>query len=241
MVALDLAEGKARLQPHGDAGWIDRRVGRGVQHFRRDAVAVRNGIGFGRTPAAAIGPEVDALHDGNGIVAGGDHHRHPQRELVAGLLNRFLIFDLHQHGFAGADIGDGIGEDVRPFLFGQRRLLSVLLRLFVDDARLLPLLDVADHDAIADHHLQRIDRAARRQRIDIDGLDPVFCRVAENLGDAGADRGTRYGEIDIDAEPRRIGIAFFGLQQQRAGARVARLEKGRRQTFGRPHRLKAQK
>ena len=160
MVALDLAERKARLQAHSDAGWIDRRVGRGVQHFRRDAVAVRNGIGFDRTPAAAIGPEVDALHDGNGIVAGGDHHRHPQRELVAGLLNRFLIFDLHQNGFAGADIGDGVGEDVRPFLFGQRRLLSILLRLFVDDRRLLPLLDVADHDAVADHHLQRIDRAA---------------------------------------------------------------------------------
>ena len=106
-------------------------IGRGVEHFRRDAVAVRNGIGLARAPAAAIGPEVDALHDGNGIVAGRDHHRHPQRELVAGLLDRLLIFDLHQHGFAGADIGDGVGEDVRPFLFGQRRLLSILLGLFV--------------------------------------------------------------------------------------------------------------
>jgi hypothetical protein len=157
------------------------------------------------------------------------------------LLHRLLIFDLHQHGFAGADIGDRVGEDVRPLLFGQRRLLSVLLRLFVDDLGLLPLLDVADHDAVADHHLQRIDRAARWQRIDVDGLDPVLRRVAENLGDAGADRRTRYGKIDIDAEPCRVGIAFFVLQEQRAGTRVAGFEKGSRQTFGRPHRLKAQK
>ena len=202
-MALDLAEREAGLQPHRDAGRIDRRVGRGVEHHRRDAVAVRHGIGFARAPAAAIGPEVDALDDRRGIVARPDHHRHPQRELVAGLLDRLLIFDLHQHGFAGADIGDRIGEDVRPLLFGQRRLLAVPRRLFIDDAGLLPLLDVADDDAIADHHLQRVDRAARRQRIDVDSLDPVLRRVAENLRDAGADRGAGYGEIDIDAEPRR--------------------------------------
>ena len=69
MVALDLAEREAGLQPHGDAGRIDRRVRRGVEHFGRDAVAVRHGIGFGRAPAAAVGPEVDALHDRRGIVA----------------------------------------------------------------------------------------------------------------------------------------------------------------------------
>ena len=240
MMALDLAEREAGLQPHGDAGRIDRRVGRGVEHFGRDAVAIRNGIGFGRTPAAAIGPEVDALHDGCGIVARGDHHRHPQRELVAGLCDRLLIFDLHQHGFAGADIGDRVGEDVRPLLFGQRRLLSILFGLFVDDLGLLPLLDVADHDAVADHHLQRIDRAARRQRIDIDGLDPVLRRVAEYLRDAGAHRRARYGEVDIDAEPRRVGVTVVCLEEQRAGARLAGLDEGGVNTFGRPGRLKAQ-
>ena len=127
MMALDLAEREAGLQAHRDAGRIDRRILRGVEHLGRDAVAVRHGIGFGRAPAAAVGPEIDALHDGRGIVARADHHRHPQREFVAGLLDRLLIFDLHQHGFAGADIGDRVGEDVRPLLFGQRRLLAVLL------------------------------------------------------------------------------------------------------------------
>ena len=99
-------------------------------------------------------------------------------------------------------------------------------RLFIDDAGLLPLLDVADDDAIADHHLQRVDRAARRQRIDVDRLDPVLRRVAENLRDAGADRGAGDGEIDIDAEPRGVGITVLGLQQQRAGAGIAWLDEG---------------
>ena len=240
-MALDLAEREAGLQPHGDAGRIDRGVGRGIEHFGRDAVAVRHRIGFGRTPAAAIAPEVDALHDGRGIVARSDHHRHSQRKFVAGLLNRFLIFDLHQHGFAGADIGDRVGEDVRPLLFGQRRLLPVLLCLLVDELGLLPFLDVADHDAVADHHLQGIHRAARGQRIDIDRLDPVFGRVAEYLRDAGADSWTRDGEVDIDAEPRRIGVAVIGLQQQRSGTGVAGLDEGCLNTLRRPHRLETQK
>ena len=100
------------------------------------------------------------------------------------------------------------------------------LRLFVDDAGLLPLLDVADDDAVADHHLQRVDRAARRQRIDVGRLDPVLGRVAEDLRDAGADRRAGYGEVDIDAEPDGVGVAVLGLQQQRAGAGVAGLEEG---------------
>ena len=101
---------------------------------------------------------------------------------VARLVHRLLIFDLHQHGFAGPDIGDRVGEDVRPLLFGERRLLSVLLGLLVDDARLLPLLDLADHDAVADHHLERVDRAAFRQRIDIDRLDPILASYCGRSG-----------------------------------------------------------
>jgi hypothetical protein len=100
--------------------------------------------------------------------------------------------------------------------------LSVLLRLLVDDARLLPLLDVADHDAVANHHLERIDRAAVRQRIDINRFDPIVGRVAEDLGDPGAKRGARHGHIDINAEALRVGVTFaLGFQDQRSGSRVA--------------------
>src|SRR4030095_6487297 len=109
---------------------------------------------------------------------------------------RLLVFDLHQHGFARADIGDRVGEDVRPLLLRQRGLAAVPARLLIDDARRLALLALADHDAIAAHHLERIDRAALGQRIHIDGLGPLAGRIAENLGDAGADGRSGYREID---------------------------------------------
>ena len=190
MMAFHLAEREAGLQMNRDPGRIDRRVLRGIEHRRRDAIAVGDRINMARAPAVAAGAEVDALHDGCGIIARADHHRHPQRKLAAVLLHRLLIFDLHQHGFSGADIGDGIGEDVRPLLLGQRGLAPGPLRLFVDRAGLLPLLDVADDDAVADHHLQRVDRAAWRQRIDVSRLHPVLGRIAEDLRDAGADGRT---------------------------------------------------
>src|SRR4029077_14904519 len=138
------------------------------------------GIGFAGAPAAAVGPEVDTLHHGRGIEARPDDHWQPQRELVAVLLYRLLVFDLHQHGFAGADIGDRVGENVRPLLFGQRRLLPVGAGALVDHAGLVPLPDVSYHHAVADHHLEGVARAAVRQRIDVDRLDPVLRRVAEN-------------------------------------------------------------
>jgi len=149
----DLAERKARLQANRNAGRIARRILRGIQHGRRDTVAIRHGVGRGGAPARAIWAEVDALHDRRRIVARPDDERHAQRIFVAGLVHRFLIFDLHQHGLAGADIGDRVGEDVRPFLFGECCMLAGLARLLVDDACLLPLLDVAGDDAVADHHL----------------------------------------------------------------------------------------
>src|SRR6266851_9478204 len=72
------------------------------------------------------------------------------------------------------------------------------------------------------------------------GSHPVWRRVAEDLRDAGADGGARYGKIDVDAEPDRVGIAVVGFQEQGAGARVAEAGQGCRRILRRPHRLKAQ-
>jgi hypothetical protein len=214
---------------------------RGVKHLRRDAVAVRHWIRSHRAPAAAIGPYVYALYHWCWIVARANHQRHPQGELITGLMNRLLIFDLHQHGFAGADIGNRVGEDVGPFLLGQGSLLSVLPGLLVNDAGLLSLLDIADNDAVADHHLEGIDRAAGRQRIDVSRLHPVWRRVTENLCDAGPDRRTGDGEVDIDSEPGRVGgAAIIALQEQGARARVTQSRKGRLRVIGGPHRFKTQ-
>ena len=156
-------------------------------------------------------------------------------------MDRLLVFDLHQHGFAGADIGNRIGEDVGPFLLGQGSLLSVLPGLLVNDAGLLPLLDIADDDAVADHHFESVDRAAVRQRIDVRRLHPVWRRVAENLCDPGPDRRTGDHEVDIATEPGRVASgAIIALQEQGARARVTQSRNGRLRSVGGPHRFKAQ-
>ncbi len=211
---------------------------RGVQRLRCDAIAVWYRVRGSRAPAATIGAQIDALHHRREIVARADHQRHPQRKFIAGLMHRLLIFDLHQNGFAGADIGDRIGEHVRPLLLGQRRLAAAGAGLLVNGASLLPLLDIADDDAIADHHLQGIDRAAFRQRIDVSRLDPIGGRIAKDLRDPGSDRWARHREVDIDAEPGRVGVTVVGLQEQRARTRIAGMRDGGRCLL-RPHRLEA--
>ena len=113
------------------------------------------------------------------------------------------------------------------------------LGLLVDHAGLLPLLDVADDDAVADHHLQRVDGAARRQRIDVDRLDPVLGRVAEDLGDAGAHGRAGDREVDVDAEPGRVGVRRPRSSAAASRSGVAGLVQGRRRA--RPPTRPAQK
>jgi hypothetical protein len=57
----------------------------------------------------------------------------------------------------------------------------------------------------------------------------------------GAYRWAGYGEIDVDAETGRVGIAVVGLEQQRAGARIGGLDESHGQALRRPHRLETQK
>ena len=119
VVALDLAEREAGLQAHRNRHRIDRRMRARVEHRRLDAGAVGHRI-VDLAPAEPVGPEVDGLHDRCGIVARRHDQRHAQREHVARLAHRLLVFDLHQHALARSDIGDGAGEDVGPLLFEQR-------------------------------------------------------------------------------------------------------------------------
>ena len=59
-------------------------------------------------------------------------------------------------------------------------------------------------DAVADHHLQRVDGGVLRQREDVDALDPAVGRVLEVLGDAGAGDRPGDGDVDVGADPRRL-------------------------------------
>jgi hypothetical protein len=168
MMALHRREREAGLQVYGDGDGIDRRLLARIEHRWRDVVAIGDGIG-NLYPSLPAGREIDRLHDRLREVARRHHQRHPQRELVAGLPHRLLVLDLHDHGVARPDIGDRIGEDVRPLLLDKAGLLARGLRLLVDLAGLLPVLDVPDDDALSDHHLQGVDRRSLRQWIDVEG------------------------------------------------------------------------
>ena len=161
------------------------------------------------------------LHDRRRVITGCDDQRHAQRELITGLMHRLLILNLHDHGFFRSDIGDRVGKDVRPLLFHQARLLAGRLRLLVRGARLRPLLDLADDDALADHHPQRVDGAAVGQRVHIDGLDPAIGRVVKNLADAGARGWTADREIHVGPEKRSLDVAILAaLEQERTRAHL---------------------
>ena len=139
-------------------------------------------------------------------------------------MDDFLILDLDDDGFAGADIGDGIGEEVWPFLFEQGGLLAFGFGLFVDGFGLLFLLDHAFDEAVTDLHAERVDGAFVGQGEDVDAFDPAVGRVLETLGDAGAGDGA--GNVDLHIRQQRRGLNVFsgrgGLEEQRATGGIIR-------------------
>ena len=227
MVAPDLAEREAGLQADRDRHGIGRRARPRVEHRRLDPLAVRHGIGGG-APALPARRKVDGLQDRLRIVARRDDERHAQREAVGRLPHRLLVLDLHQNGLARADIGDRVGEQVRPLLLEERRLSPGGLRLRIDRARLLALLDVADHDAVADHDPEAVDRAALGQRVDVDRLDPAFGWIAEDLRDAGSRGRPADRDVDVGPDPRDLdeGAGLGASEKKRTGAHLARPDQG---------------
>ncbi len=232
-MALHLGERKARLEAHGDGDRVDRRVGARVEHRRRDAIPVRDWVDdllrrlisclVGAPAPSLATAQIDRLYDRRRHIAWRHHQRHPQRELIAGLSHRLLVLDLHHYGLVRPDIGDGVGEDVWPLLFHQARFPACGLGLLVERAGAFAILDVADDNAIADHHLERIDGAGLRQRIDVDRLDPAVRRVMEDLADAGARGRAGDQHVDIGGDERSLDVAVvLALEQQRAGARLGR-------------------
>ncbi len=177
-----------------------------IEHRRLDAVAIRHRIG-GLAPAAAVGLQIDVLHDRLRIVARAYDQRDAQREGAGGLLHRRLIFELHQDGFAGRDIGDRVGEDVRPLLLDQRGLVTGGLGLFVDRARGLPLLDLADRRCArrSPSSASRPRRlpAADRHRPPRPSPGVLFWKIwvtrPRMVGPAD-------GQVIVGAEPRRFGV-----------------------------------
>ncbi len=221
---FDIAEREAGLQLYGQCDGIDLGILTRTEHRCCDLLAVFDRIGRDGEAGAVI--EFDGLDDRRRIVAGGDDHREAQRELTAGLVHRLLVFDLHDDGFAGADIGDLVGEDVGALLFQQGGLLALGLGLLVDFASFLARLDLAFDEAIADLHLQDVDGGIFRQREDVGALDPSLARVLEALGDLDAGDGTGDIHLDVGLQARRLDeeAGFLGGKEQRAAVDVVRLD-----------------
>src|SRR5204862_3089273 len=167
-----------------------------IEHRRLDAVAIGYRID-GPAPAARAPIVVDRLHQRRRVVTRRDDQRDAERKLIAVLPHRLLVFELHQHGFARADIGDRVGEDVGTFLLAKARLLTGGLGALEILAGLLPALELAHDDPLADDHLEAVDGGAFRQRIDIDGFNPTIGRILKNLSDPRAGRGTADRQGDI--------------------------------------------
>ncbi len=125
-----------------------------------------------------------------------------------------------------------VREDVRPLLLDEARLLAVGLRLLVDALGLDALLDLADDDAIADDHLQRVDRRLRGQREDVDRFDPAIRRIVEPLRQAGACRRAGDGDLVVGAEPRCLDILAGHLAFEEQGAHLRVLDAQRRRFAG---------
>ncbi len=133
-----------------------------------------------------------------------------------------LIFDLHDDGLVRADIGDAVGEDVRPLLLDEARSFPFGLGGLVDLARLPAFLDLAFDQALSDLHLERVDRGAVGQRKEIDALDPAVGGILEALGDARARHRSRNVDREVggDAGRREIAARHRRLEQKLARAGV---------------------
>ena len=113
-----------------------------------------------------------------------------------------MKFDGDGDFLAGAQVGDGGGEDVGPLLFNQGGPAPGAFRRRIKAPRLGPFLDDALDDAPADGHLQTVDGAVRRQGISIDGFGPARRGVAKVVGDGKARDQTRNLDLDIRAKQR---------------------------------------
>ena len=176
--ARDVAEREAGIERHLDRNGIDlRRLG-GIEHRRRDAVAVRHRIARQRLAAVIDRRDLAAL----GIVAGRDDQREAQRIDACVLLHRLLIFDADDDRFVRADIGHRVGEDVGPLLLDQARLLPGVLGGLIGPLGVVAAFDLALDHARADLHAQRIDGRLLGERKHIDAFQPTVRMGSRNAG-----------------------------------------------------------
>ena len=138
-----------------------------------------------------------AGHHGAGDVPGPDHHREIERVPAVGRDQQLDVADLHGDLGVRLDVGDGLGEDVRAFLFQQARHVPLRAGSLVDLTCTLPLLDLADHDAVAHGDRHPVDRGAVAQRERVESLDLLRVGVAIGLCDGDAAHEARHTDVNV--------------------------------------------
>ena len=190
-----------------------------MQNRWRDPRAIRHRV-FNRNhrPVAARHKAIFRLR----AVSRRNHQRKPRRPHAIVQPRLVLVLDLDRHRLARPDIGQRRREQVRPLFFHKARALPVGGRLLIDDARFLPLLDIALDEAITDHDAQRVHRRVLGKRKRVNALNPLVGRVGEALGQRRSNDRPRNLHLHIGRHQRRLDIAARRrrLQQQRSSANV---------------------
>jgi hypothetical protein len=109
--------------------------------------------------------------------------------------------------------------------------LAGCTRLAVDPFRLLPFVDLAFDDSVADLHGQAIDGGVVGQRQHVDGFNVARARIQEALRDAHTRDDAGHGDPQI------------GLERCRGRERAAELEQqaARRLCYSAARRLRRQR
>ena len=105
---------------------------------------------------------------------------------------------------ARPDLRDARGEEVRPFLVDQRRLLPFRLRLLVRSLRLAALAHHALDDAARGLDAHPVDRGVLRQREAVDALAPLRGRIGEALDDEHPRHQAADVHVHVGCDPRRV-------------------------------------
>ena len=116
-----------------------------------------------------------------------------------------------------------VTDEDRSFLLEQGGFFALAFGFLVDLAGLGAFLDLTHDQALADLHLQGVDRGVVRQRKDIDPFQPLVRWVAEVLGDSGTPNHTGDLDLDIGEQHRHRPqpVVIGGADQQRAGLGIA--------------------
>ena len=123
------------------------------------------------TPRAAAADRADAVGAARRVEPRADDHREDELVPAVGVGQRVEVADVDVDLLARLDVGDRLGEDVRPLLGQQRGDVALALGLLVDLLGLLALADDAADLPLADGHDELVDRRVVRQREDVDRLD----------------------------------------------------------------------